>query len=130
MRTTIMIAATAALLAATSAGAASQTPQERMSKALEGRTAGAPVDCLNLREIQSSQIIDRTAILYTVGRIVYVNTPTSGATFLDSSDILLTDTHSSQLCSIDSVRLLDQSSHMPSGSVGLGKFIPYTKPKN
>lgn len=118
------------LLVAAPAEAARQTPAQRLAKAIDGRTAGKPVDCIYLRDIQSSQIIDNTAILYTVGRTVYVNTPASGANFLDSSDILVTDTHSPQLCSIDIVRLVDSSSRMPSGSVGLGKFVPYTKPKS
>lgn len=130
--TMIALAAVAAgLLTAASADAARpKTPQERMDKALEGRTPGKPVDCIYLNEIQSSQIIDKTAIIYQVGRTLYVNTPRSGKEFLDSSDILVTDTHSPQLCSIDMVRLVDQTSRMPSGSVGLDKFVPYTKPKN
>ncbi|MCE7795927.1 hypothetical protein LWE61_05050 [Sphingobium sufflavum] len=128
MRIPFMIAVAAGLLAAGGAQAASKTPQERLARAIEGRVAGKPVDCINLRDIQSSEIIDRKAILYRVGRTLYVNTPDSGANFLNNGDILVTDTHSSQLCSIDIVRLVDSSSRMPSGSVGLGKFVPYTKP--
>ncbi|HEX7872170.1 MAG TPA: hypothetical protein VF475_04610 [Sphingobium sp.] len=106
-----------------------KTPQDRLAKALEGRVAGTPVDCIQQSQIQSSQIIDRTAIIYQIGRTLYVNTPKSGANFLDSGDILVTDTHSPQLCSIDIVRLVDQGTRFPSGSVGLDKFVPYTKPK-
>lgn len=122
------LAAAALLVAGAAPAAAPRTPEARMARALEGRTAGAPVDCIFLRDITSSQIIDHTAILYTVGRTIYVNRPDSGANFLDSNDILVTDTHSPQLCSIDMVRLLDSSSRMPSGSLGLGKFVPYTRP--
>ncbi len=105
-----------------------RSPQAKLARALEGRVAGKPVSCILLRDIRSSQIIDRTAILYeTSGGKLYVNYPDSGATFLSWGDILVTDTHSSQLCDIDIVRLVDQGSRMPSGSVGLGKFIPYTK---
>lgn len=128
MRMKFMIAVVAGLLATSGAQAASRTPQERLDKALEGRVAGEPVDCIFLHSIQSSEIIDGKAILYTIGRTVYVNAPTSGANFLDRGDILVTDTHAPQLCSIDSVRLVDSGTHMPSGSVGLGKFVPYTRP--
>jgi hypothetical protein len=121
--------ATAGLLVAGTAQAAQKTPAERLAKALEGRTAGKPVDCIMLRDIQSSQIIDDTAILYSVGRTLYVNKPTSGANFLNSSTIMVTDTHSPQLCSIDIVRLVDSGSRMQSGTVGLGEFVPYTKAK-
>lgn len=131
MRFPIMIAltATAALALTGPAGAARKTPQEEMAKALEGRVAGKPVDCIYQQQIQSTQIIDRTAIIYRVGNTLYVNAPKSGKEFLDSGDILVTDTHSPQLCSIDIVRLIDQTSRMSNGSLGLDKFVPYTKPK-
>jgi hypothetical protein len=103
--------------------------EAKLAKALEGRVAGTPVDCIQLRDIQSSQIIDGTAILYDTGTTLYLNRPASGASWLNDDDVLVTDTHSSQLCSIDIVRLIDRASRMPNGSVGLGKFIPYTKPK-
>jgi hypothetical protein len=107
-----------------------QRAEARLARALEGRTAGQPVDCLNLQDIQSSEIIDHTAILYrTSGDWLYVNRPRAGQSSLDDDDILLTDTHTSQLCSIDIVTLLDRSSRFFSGSVALGKFVPYTKNK-
>lgn len=119
----------AALLSAGATAAAPRDPEARIAKATAGRVEGAPVDCIYLRDIRSSQIIDRTAILYEVndGRL-YLNRPQTGASSLDWNDILVTDTHSSQLCSIDTVRLLDRGSGFQSGFVGLGKFVPYTKP--
>lgn len=106
-----------------------RSPDARLARALDGRVPGKPVDCLNQRDIRSTQIIDGKAILYeTSNRTLYVNYPESGAQSLNWGDILVTDTHSSQLCSIDIVRLIDQGSHFQSGSVGLGAFIPYTKP--
>lgn len=125
----IALAAASLLIAGGSQAAPRATPEQRLTKALEGRVAGKPVDCIMLNRIQSSQIIDKTAIIYRVGSTLYVNTPESGANFLDSSDILVTDTRSPQLCSIDVVRLVDQPSRFPSGSVGLGKFVPYDKPR-
>ena len=107
---------------------ATNRAQDRLARALEGRTAGTPVDCLNLRTIRSSEIIDHTAIIYrTNGNRVYVNYP-DGADFLDRDDILVSRTYGSQLCSIDIVQLVDRSSRFPSGSVGLGKFVPYVLP--
>lgn len=100
-----------------------------LAKALAGRTAGKPVNCINLRDIRSSVIYPGVGITYEVGRTLYVNRPT-GANFLGRDDILVTDTHSSQLCSIDIVRLLDRTANFPTGSVGLNKFVPYTKPKS
>ena len=120
-------AAPVLLLAATAASAAPDHEAE-LAKAVEGRVAGAPVDCLNLRDIQSTRIIDGTAIVYeTLNRTLYINRPASGAAFLRWGLALVTDTHTSQLCSIDTVRLLDTGSRSEAGSVGLGKFVPYKK---
>ena len=108
--------------------AASLPPETRLDRMLEGRLPGKPVDCINLRDIRSSQIIDRTAIVYQVGGKLYVNRPRGGASSLDRDDILVTNTVSSQLCSIDTVRLIDRASRFPHGFVSLGKFVPYAKP--
>jgi hypothetical protein len=121
----------AALLATGAAQAATdRSPEARLAKAIEGRVEGAPVDCLNQRDIRSTQIIDGIGIIYeTSGRRLYVNRPTSGASSLRWGQVLVTDTHSSQLCSIDIVRLYDTSSRIQSGFLGLGKFVPYDKPE-
>jgi hypothetical protein len=104
--------------------------EAKLAKAIGDRVAGKPVSCISLRQISSSQVIDRTAIIYDMGGgRLYVNRPTMGQESLDSDDILVTDTHSSELCSIDIVKLIDRGSHFQSGFVGLGEFVPYTKPK-
>lgn len=119
----------AAALPALPAQAARLEPEARLAKRLEGRVAGKPVNCIPQFRIQSSEIFEKTAILYKAGRTWYLNRPVSGRNFLGRDDILLTDTHSSDLCSVDIVRLLDQGSRFPSGSLGLGQFIPYTLPE-
>ena len=98
-----------------------------MERELRGRVPGRPVNCIPLRQIRSSRIIDRTAILYEVGSTIYVNRPRAGRESLDRSDTLVTDTHSSQLCSIDTVKLYDASARMQRGFVFLGEFVPYRK---
>lgn len=121
----------AALFAmAGAADAARLSPDEQLAKAIDGRVAGEPVKCIPLRSIRSTQVIDRTAIVYTgQGRTIYVNRPASGLAFLRDDKILVTDTRSSELCNIDIVKLMDPGSKMISGSVGLGDFVPYTKPE-
>jgi len=57
-----------------------------------------------------------------------VNRPRSGAESLDWTTIMVTDTHSPELCSIDTVKLIDSSARMPAGWVGLGEFVPYPRP--
>ena len=101
--------------------------EAELAKAIDGRVAGKPVDCINLRDVRSSRIIDHTAIVYDTGSTIYVNRPRAGRESLDQWDTLVTKTYSSELCSIDVVQLWDSSSHMQSGSVFLGEFVPYAK---
>jgi len=125
----------AAALLGSGAAAIAATPdnsenEAKLAAALSGRVAGKPVDCISLRDIRSSQIIDDTAIVYdTGGGRLFVNRPRMGASSLDSDDILVTKTYGSDLCSLDTITLLDRGSRMESGFVGLGEFVPYTKVK-
>jgi len=109
--------------AASSARSVEQA-ETQIAKALDGRVAGKPTDCLVQHDIRSSRVIDRTAILYEMNNgTIYLNRPTSGAAFLDSAYALVTNTHTSQMCSIDIVRLYDIMSHFERGTIGLGPFV-------
>jgi hypothetical protein len=126
-----MIFAAAALAAIPAAASAREklAPEEQLAKLLEGRVAGEPQNCIPLSMARSSQVIDKTAIVYRVGSTLWVNRPEGGASSLDDDDILVTKLSGSQLCSIDAVQLHDRSSHMYSGFVSLGKFVPYRRVK-
>jgi hypothetical protein len=116
-------------LAVPAAAAAKLDPEARLAQSLDGRVAGEPVDCLNLRDIKSSRIINRTAILYeTRGGTIYLNRPDAGRESLSDWDVLVTRTHMNRLCSIDVVDLYDSGASMRTGSVFLGQFVPYRKP--
>jgi len=103
-----------------------EDPAAELAKITQGRVAGKPVDCINLRQAGSSQIIDGTAIVYTVGSTLYVNRP-EGAKTLRSDDILFTKSYSSDLCRMDSVKLLDRGDRMMRGFVSLNEFVPYKR---
>lgn len=120
---TVILAACGALVVA-----AAPSPEARLDRMLEGRVAGKPVDCIALSDIRSSQIIDRTAIVYEVGNKLYVNRPRNGASQLDRDDVLVTNTVTGQLCRIDLVRLVDRNGRFPRGVVSLDSFVPYAKP--
>jgi len=128
MRNILASIAAVSLLAAAAQAASRQTPEEKLAKALEGREAGKPVDCIYQRDIRSSRIFDRTAILYELNNgTYYLNRPEGGASSLSWGDVLVTDTHSPRLCSIDIVKLYDTHPWMQNGFVNLGKFVPYRK---
>lgn len=128
MRVMLCLLGAGLMSAALPAQAAPVDQEARLARQLEGRVAGKPVDCIPQYRIQSSEIFDRTAILYKAGSTWYLNRPVSGKNFLHRDDILLTDTHSPDLCSVDIVRLIENGSHFPVGSIGLGKFVPYRRP--
>lgn len=123
------IIAAAVLVGGPAAAKEKLEPEARLAKLLEGRVAGEPQNCIPLASISSSQIIDKTAIVYKVGSTYWVNRPKSGAESLDDDDILVTKLPTNQLCSIDTVQLHDRSSRMWSGFVSLGDFVPYRKVK-
>lgn len=128
MRLILASIAAVSLMASVVHAAPVKTPEEKLAKALEGRTAGEPVDCIYQRDIRSTRIFDRTAILYELNNgTYYLNRPEAGASSLSWNDVLVTDTHSPQLCSIDVVKLYDTHPWMQSGFVNLGKFVPYKK---
>ena len=125
----ILAAAALAAIPATASARERLAPEDQLAKLLEGRVAGEPQNCIPLSMARSSQVIDKTAIVYRVGSTLWVNRPEGGASSLDDDDILVTKLPGSQLCRIDAVQLHDRSSHMYSGFVSLGKFVPYRRVK-
>lgn len=112
------------------AGSAQAKPADHeaeLARAIAGRVAGEPVDCIDLHRVRSSHIIPGVAIVYDAGSVVYVNRPRGGAESMDQWDIMVNRLWSSELCSIDTVQLIDQGSRMYSGSVFLGEFVPYRR---
>lgn len=128
MRNLVFGIVAAMLVSAAPAGAAPKlAPEAKLAQALEGRIAGQPVDCINLRTTASSEVVKDAAILYRSGNTVYVNRPRSGAEDLNNWDALVTRTFSSQLCSGDVVEMVDTASGMMTGLVFLGEFVPYKR---
>jgi len=103
---------------------------DRLAKLLGDRVAGKPVDCVSFRQLGSSTIIDGTAIAYAAGGTIFVNHPQSGADALedDYDTILVTTSTLSQLCKLDSVRLVSRTTGMYKGFVTLDAFVPYRHP--
>ena len=123
----IFAAAVLAAIPATASAREKLAPEDQLAKLLEGRIAGEPQNCITLSMARSSQVIDKTAIVYRVGSTLWVNRPDGGASSLDDDDVLVLKTSGSQLCSIDTLELHDRASHMYNGFVSLGEFVPYRK---
>lgn len=130
VRSAIFPLLAAVMIAAVPASADARTPvppEEKLAKILEGRVAGEARDCIPINATSRTQIIDKTAIVYHNGSTIWVNRPTGGHQSLDDSSIMVTKPTGSQLCSIDTVNMVDGSSRTWRGFVQLGKFIPYRK---
>lgn len=122
----------AGLILAAAPASTRTSPQERgqaeLDKQLAGLVPGKPVNCLSLGRIDGSNIVDRTAIVYRgLGGTLWVNRPRN-ADMLREDDVPVQFVYGSQLCKLDQIKLFDRLSQMERGFVGLGEFVPYTKP--
>jgi hypothetical protein len=126
-----LLAGTLAILAAPALQAREKlTPEEQLAKMLKDRVAGKPVGCINLSQVRGTTIIDKTAIVYDMGNVLYVNRPAYPQS-LDDDDVMVTRTWSGQLCRLDMVQMHSRAGMglWWRGTVGLEDFVPYTKPK-
>ena len=111
-------------------GVAQAKPQDReeeLARAIQGRVAGEPVQCIDLHRVRSSRIINGTAIVYDAGSVIYVNRPENGADQLNQWDTMVTRTPSTRLCNVDTITMIDRASHNFTGVVFLGDFVPYRR---
>ena len=127
MRKLLPLLVASLALVAGSAQAKPRDPEAELARTLAGRVAGEPVDCIDLHRVRGSHIVSGTAIVYDAGSVIWVNRPRGGAESMDQWDIMVNRLYSSQLCSIDTVQLIDQGSRMYSGTVFLGEFVPYRR---
>jgi len=97
--------------------------EAKLAKALEGRVMGQPVDCIDPHNVETVEIIDRTAILYRMpGGGLYVNRPSAGAADLEWDTTLTTRTVGARLCNHDTMM---GSRFGGTSFLMLGPFTPY-----
>jgi len=129
----LLIFATAAIGLAACATATGQ-PEQRSAKAqatydkaLAGKVAGKPTNCLSLQRSNDMTVIDDDTILYRDGRTTYVNKPLGSCNLLSrGSYALVTRSSGSQLCRGDIATVTDVSTGTTVGSCAIGDFVPYT----
>ncbi len=131
----ILIVATVLAASCTQSGALS-TPQPltekqstMLTKALAGRVAGTPVDCVSdLGSVNFTRVSDNIMLYQSTGRTVYQNTLQYTCNGLSrDSDILVFDKFGSNYCKGDLVRLVDRTSGIAGGTCRLGAFVPYKR---
>jgi hypothetical protein len=115
----------------TEANAQSQAAQDEaaLAKALAGRTAGPPQNCVEQRDLGVNKSYGKGAIVFgeSTDEVVYVNRPAVGCPGLDFGRALVIPNTISRLCRGDVVTVLDPVSSIVYGSCSLGVFTPYRR---
>jgi hypothetical protein len=115
-----------ALLVATLGMSADARPLKPEQEA-QIKEAGKPLDCIQLRSIQSSRVRDdQTIDFYVGGRKVYRNRLPYKCSGLGFEEKFAYATSLSQLCSVDTITVLSSSPGISGPTCGLGKFQPIT----
>jgi len=127
---TILSGSLLALIATAAAASGSghnEAGEARLARMLKGRTAGAPVSCINTMRSNKMEVIDGVAVVYDDGKTIYVARPTDPR-MLGRNDALVLDRFSpSRLCVQESMKTIDRSDGFHTGVVFLKDFVPYTK---
>jgi hypothetical protein len=99
---------------------------QKLAKALAGRTAGQPVDCINERS--KMQVVDDGTILFRDRGIVYVQQPHGGCYGLSSGMSLIRASFgTTRICSGDINQIVDVRTGFGTGACTYSEFIPYRK---
>ncbi|WP_235529819.1 hypothetical protein [Sphingomonas sp. Leaf242] len=118
-----VILAAAALLTVGMLGAGKSDP-------LAGRTAGAPVRCIDLQQLNGPEIVDAHTILYRQsGKRIWKTGPVGECPSLRPFDTLIVDVYGGQLCRNDRFRTVSVGMSIPSGYCRFRDFTPYDKVK-
>ena len=105
--------------------------EDEVRRALAGKVAGKPVDCLQSTRSSDMQIIDDNTILFRDGSRVFVQSPHGGCSPLGSGSYTLV-THSfggMGLCRGDIARVVDLQNGFTVGSCAFDSFVPYERPR-
>lgn len=134
MRGVALLIALGALASCTTAPEqTTRTPegQQEFARLVAGKVPGAPVQCLSSYNMNDMVVIDESTVAYRLGsNRVYVNHLQGTCNGLGRNAIMVTKSLAgSDNCRGDIVTMVDQSSHMMTGSCAFGDFIPYTRPR-
>ncbi len=99
------------------------------SDPLDGRVAGAPVDCIDLSRINGPDIVDASTILYRQSeKRIWVTGPVGECPSLRPMDTLIVEVQGSRLCRNDLFRTVTPGLSIPSGVCRFRRFVPYDRP--
>ena len=115
------------LISAASLFLMSPAAMNRDHKIPEATPIGKPVDCLSLHQIRNTRIRSDTVIdFYVGGGKVYRNTLPMACPQLGFEERYLHKTSTGDVCSPDTITVLQAGGLTEGASCGLGKFQPVT----
>ena len=129
----LLLGTLAVVLSPTTGSAKSITAKQgeaKLAKLLQGRTAGAPVSCIDTPYRIGGgglQVIEGVGVVYDAGKKIFV------ARTIDPKMLRWTDrldvsrAVSTRLCASDRMVARDRSTGMQTGPVFLTDFVPYTR---
>lgn len=114
---------------AIAAGGRKEDAQAELGKALAGRIAGAPVQCIDARSVDGPEVIgDNTLIYRQSGHRLWVSTVPERCPFLHGNVVIITELFGAQLCRNTRFQTVSRNTSIPSGICRFGEFVPYDKP--
>lgn len=124
------LAAAAALLAGCAYGG-NETATVPLADDASIKLTGAPIKCVQMSQLDHSDVIDNDTIDFHVGRKVYRNRLPNSCPGLKSEDRILIENRTGSLCNHDVVfTLYDYGGQLTRGAAcGLGEFQPIEKVK-
>ena len=115
------------LISAASLFLAAPTAMNRDRAIPEATPTGKPIDCLSLHQIRNTRIrSDQVIDFYVGGGKVYRNTLPMACPQLGFEERYLHKTSTGDVCSHDTITVLQSGGMIEGPSCGLGKFQPVT----
>ncbi len=103
------------------------TDDAKLAKRLDGLSAGKPVACIPVQNIQDIQLYNGTAVYMQGSSRIWTN-QTLGGCDNRRDDIIVSRTSGGSYCRGDIIQLRSRSSGFFTGSCALGDFVPYSRP--
>ena len=101
-----------------------------VEKALAGKTAGQPKNCLSRFEADRMSVHDGL-LLFRVNRTLVYRNDANNCPSLHEDDIIQTNLFGSgQLCRGDIFQIIDRTGGFGRGACSFGDFVPYRAPAN
>ncbi|QMW22800.1 hypothetical protein [Sandaracinobacteroides saxicola] len=123
------VAKTMLLLALAAPAMAKPLTPEEVKAVADLPASGKVRDCLQLREIQETRPVGKNIIMFRTGVNRWLRSDLPFSCNADSSTTFVIKSSIGNLCSIDTIDVVDPFTKMNRGFCKLGKFTPVAVPK-